>query len=457
MRPLVSLRLATLFLAAASSLAGTGDRDAQQETDGARSQAQAERSEVDASSGRATTRPSGAASKPVAPALPPQDLGRPTTPDGPEMSARPQSGAIRPLGAEAPTANKATTELPSRYEPGQVLVLHSSLAEALAFAEAEASYGFRVRQRSNLDGLGVVLTTLSPPSGLSVPDAITALGSRTPELLAEPNHRFRLGEGSDEGPAAARAMVGWPESRACGSGRRIGLIDTLPDASVPHLADANLTTHSVLADGVVPAPKNHGTALALVLAGRGGVGLLQGAHLFAVGAFRERRDGEVDAVIDRLAAGLNWLAVNRVHVVNLSFSGPHNGVFARILDATSEQGIELVAAAGNDGADHPVTFPASHARVVAVTAIDRDRHVYRRANRGPSIEFAAPGVDLWLPFPKRSGRYYSGTSYAAPFVTAALAAGRSVTELRRSAVDLGARGRDEVFGHGLLQVAGICD
>ena len=96
---------------------------------------------------------------------------------------------------------------------------------------------------------------------------------------------------------------------------------------------------------------------------------------------------------------------------------------------------------------------------MAVTAVSRDGVVYRLANRGDYVDFAAPGVSVR--HAKNGGGYSasSGTSMAAPFVAAALA------ELRRggartadeafqilvdNAEDLGAPGKDPVYGAGLV-------
>jgi subtilisin family serine protease len=104
--------------------------------------------------------------------------------------------------------------------------------------------------------------------------------------------------------------------------------------------------------------------------------------------------------------------------------------------------------------------------VVAVTAIDRNERVYTRANQGDYIGFAAPGVELWTAASISGGRLRSGTSYAAPFVTAALAARRaehpgeplekSLRVLEASAVDLGPEGPDPIFGNGLVRASFVC-
>ena len=99
--------------------------------------------------------------------------------------------------------------------------------------------------------------------------------------------------------------------------------------------------------------------------------------------------------------------------------------------------------------------------VVAVTATDTTNHVYRYAGRGPHIRFAAQGVAV--PATTAAGQLalHSGTSFAAPHVSATLAlcvervgrraAAACVTALERLAVDLGDAGRDPVYGFGLVR------
>jgi len=101
-----------------------------------------------------------------------------------------------------------------------------------------------------------------------------------------------------------------------------------------------------------------------------------------------------------------------------------------------------------------------------VTAVDSDAQPYPDANQGNYIAFAAPGVRVWTAGRPPTGSYQSGTSFAAPFVTAAVGvqladgAGPEAAEitriLARTARDLGPPGRDPIFGWGLLQVATPC-
>jgi subtilisin family serine protease len=125
----------------------------------------------------------------------------------------------------------------------------------------------------------------------------------------------------------------------------------------------------------------------------------------------------------------------------------------------------IVAAAGNGGPKAKPAYPAAHPKVLAVTAIDQRLAPYRHANHGTYIDFAAPGVRLWTAA-HGGGELQSGTSFAAPFITSAvaleIAAGASTDPetlrqlLRKATQDLGAPGRDSVFGWGLVRMRPKC-
>ena len=104
--------------------------------------------------------------------------------------------------------------------------------------------------------------------------------------------------------------------------------------------------------------------------------------------------------------------------------------------------------------------------MIAVTAVDAADTVYRRAGQGPHVDLAAPGVEVWTAASVSGAKPKTGTSFAAPFVTAAAAAALDVqpdlnaetliAKLATSARDLGDPGRDDVYGFGLVQARQIC-
>ena len=147
-------------------------------------------------------------------------------------------------------------------------------------------------------------------------------------------------------------------------------------------------------------------------------------------------------------------------MINISLVGPQNRALKAVIDALLARGHIVVAAVGNDGPARPVGYPAAYEGVIAVTSVDIERRIQIDANRGPEVAFAAIGVDVPVATLKSGYSTATGTSFAAPFVAARLAlmvtqpdvpsSQRAREDLRAEAVDLGAPGRDEVFGYGFI-------
>jgi subtilisin family serine protease len=121
-----------------------------------------------------------------------------------------------------------------------------------------------------------------------------------------------------------------------------------------------------------------------------------------------------------------------------------------------------VAAAGNGGPAARPAFPAAYPGVIAVTAVDENGQVYRRANRGDYIAFAARGVHVASEYESATSKAktVSGTSFASPVVAAAIArrlegsagVGGVIDSLKTEARDLGTPGRDSIYGWGELAI-----
>jgi subtilisin family serine protease len=140
----------------------------------------------------------------------------------------------------------------------------------------------------------------------------------------------------------------------------------------------------------------------------------------------------------------------RPDLVSLSFAGylpfeellPESpasavGMMAEAIQALLAQGSLIVASAGNDGTAAP-TFPAAYPGVIAVAALDERGHPAPYTNHGPWVDACAVGSSVVSLFfedvTDREREFYgiepdtfegwarwSGTSFAAPKVVAALA------------------------------------
>ena len=272
-----------------------------------------------------------------------------------------------------------------------------------------------------------------------------------------------------EGSCETASLVGLsdPGRLQCGETPTIGMIDTAVDLQNEWLRTADIEV--VTQRGEVPRSQsgtNHGTTIASLLVGRGGnerLGLLPGAHVIAIDAFfhDDGNNDKTDAA--SLVDAIHTLTDRGVKVINLSLSGPPNAILENAINNARTQGVVFIAAAGNGGPGAEPSYPAAYPGVIAVTAVDRNLAIYRRASQGSYISLSAPGVHIR---PADGRPAISGTSYAVPFVTAAAALLRArdaflppesiALRLEASARDLGQPGYDTTFGWGLLQAQSLC-
>lgn len=350
--------------------------------------------------------------------------------------------------------------------PPEFVVAVSSTGEIDAIAAA----GFAVVARAPLGLTGGEVARVNPPPGVGLEAARAAVAAIVPGAVLDLNHIYRPNAFLCEGGAcAAFDAIGWPaEAGACGEIPAIGMIDTAVNPDHAGLAGRDVEIVPAASPDRRPSSRIHGTAIANLLVGNPDSrtpGLLPDARLIAVEAFH--RDGRGDAAdAFDLVRAIDLLVARGVGVINMSLAGPDNLLLARIVTDAAGRDVALVAAAGNAGPRAAPLFPAAYPEVIAVTAIDRDNRVFRQAAAGAHIAFAAPGVQLWTAASVSGGRLRSGTSYATPFVTAAVALARAarpgepvdeiVAALVGAAQDLGPPGRDDTFGHGLVRASFSC-
>lgn len=256
-----------------------------------------------------------------------------------------------------------------------------------------------------------------------------------------------------------------PTTAICSEPVKVGIIDTALKLDHPAFKKA-VDNQRIIARNFLPEqvaePDAHGTAIAGLLVGQGDElrPLLPGAHLYAASVFYARKDFAEGASMMNLIRALDWLLSEKVSLINMSLAGPDNHILANVIAKTLANGTAIVAAVGNEGPAAPPLFPAAYPGVVAVTAVDNKQKIYRWANRGDQVYFAAPGVNILSA--RANGGYgrESGTSMAAPVVSAFLACNmqqhdrdEALTLLSAKAIDLGKPGRDAIFGVGLLDPA----
>lgn len=317
--------------------------------------------------------------------------------------------------------------------------LHAEVIEQTGFAE-----------------LGMVLVRFRVPP---LWDSPAALKQRLPAHLHEQLDRNHI-YGAQVSNKTSFIGTALPLMAICNNAVKVGMIDTAINANHPAFANSHIIARDFL-DGKFDAPRAHGTAVAGLLVGQGDVlqPLLPKAQLYVASVFYPRNHYAQGATMMDVVRALNWLVGEKVSAINMSLAGPNNQILRRVIIRVAQQGVAIVAAAGNEGPAAPPMYPAAYADVIAVTAVDREQHIYRWANRGDHIDFAALGVSVTTARSDGGFGRETGTSIATPmvfaFVACELAKQKNtpvniVEQLTAKVIDLGVPGRDPVFGLGLL-------
>jgi serine protease len=287
----------------------------------------------------------------------------------------------------------------------------------------------------------------------------------------------------------------------------LGLID-VPFAAAPELggSDRFVAPRDLIWDDGNPVDLDgHGTHVAgtigqLTNNGIGVAGMAFGVRLMPVKVVAGDWDfvfgSPFDGTDDVVARGIRYAVDNGARVLNMSIgrTGPEAPAIHSALTYAVSKGAFVVVSAGNgfeegNKVERLAEFAPQIDGMVSVGAIGRDRRRAFYSTTGPYVELVAPGgnanvggsegtvlqqtydldlVETFLRGPSRyraprfdafTYQYFQGTSMAAPHVAgfAALLMQQGITSptaieaaMKRTATDLGASGRDDEFGHGLI-------
>jgi len=319
--------------------------------------------------------------------------------------------------------NRKVLDRDSQGQPVRRNELIACDPDSASLAAAQQA-GFRIIgvERQNL--LGVRIVRLATPQGMNVRKGLKELVRVAPNLQADYNHIYE--------PAGAALLPAIGASLATRAavrpGTRIAMIDG-GVASHPSLAAASIEQRGFVGN---PQPTGHGTAVGSLLVGNQGLfrGAARGAQLFVADVYGGNpASGSATAIVEALA----WAASKRPAVINISLVGPPNRSMQRAINAVRARGIAVVAAVGNDGPAAPPQYPASYPGVIAVTGVDAADRALIEAGSAGHLDFAAPGADLVAALPGNGYTPVRGTSFAAPFVAARLAATGSMVRLAAEA------------------------
>jgi len=260
-----------------------------------------------------------------------------------------------------------------------------------------------------------------------------------------------------------------------GDGIKVAVIDTGVNCTHPDLAGQCDGGYDFVNDDNAPSDDNgHGTHVAGTIAAlrnmSGVVGVAPAVRIVPLKVLNAAGSGTFSDVI----AAVQWAAGAGARVTNNSYGSsqnPGSAVEQAFANAAASDVLHI-ASAGNSGRcsgkGDTVGFPAQYTSVVAVAATNSSDGRPCFSSHGPTVEVAAPGVGILSTVPGGYA-YYSGTSMASPHVAgvAALVMSAGIADtggaagvaddvralLGATAQDLGAAGRDSLFGYGLVDAS----
>jgi hypothetical protein len=286
--------------------------------------------------------------------------------------------------------------------------------------------------------------------------------------------------------AATASPIAMPQAQA--QGVTVAVVDTGVDLTHPEFAGRILpgvcfsTTTCPTAVRTGDDDNHHGSHVAGIIAaannGVGMTGVAPTARILPVKVLAANGSGTTTTI----AQGVDFARINRARVINMSLGGGGGSTTLLTALRNARAGSVLVAAAGNDGNAYRPLWPAAYATdtliagsMLIVGSVNSSNVISRFSNTPGTGGCVGTGAaqrcwrDFFVVAPGenivstgKDGNYVrmSGTSMATPYVSgvAALVIGRSphltpaqvVDIIKRSAVDLGARGVDAVYGWGLV-------
>lgn len=289
------------------------------------------------------------------------------------------------------------------------------------------------------------------PQGPTYPKPADTTSADTTEIT--PNDR---GFNSQYYLREINATKAW--NTTVGTSLLVGILDTGVNASHPDL------------DGKISASANsdyltdqigHGTEVAGIIAARtnnnqGIAGIAWNTKLLPIRITDEDGVARVSTVV----SALDEAYASGVKIIQISLStNQFSQTLKNAIQEANDRGILIVSTSGNTGVEE-LRFPAAFDNVVGVGAVNQNKIKESYSTTGEHVSLVAPGASIYTTSLNSGYAAVTGTSFAAPQIAGAAALVWSIApeltneEVRQvlfdSAEDLGDKGKDKLYGYGLL-------
>ncbi|WP_151898648.1 S8 family peptidase [Clostridium thermosuccinogenes] len=240
----------------------------------------------------------------------------------------------------------------------------------------------------------------------------------------------------------------------------IAIIDTGIDLTQPDFQRIHIKTYSVLNENEPDNDNEHGTMVAKLICNSKLINQ-KNANITSNITFHviDIGDGK-NLTIQKLVDGIDLALKLKVDIINLSLGTYKNDetLKAKIQEVVDER-IIIVCASGDD-ATKQYLYPASYEGVISVSCTDMNNVNLLNNNMNDKIIVCAPGEKI--PVGENSGKIKitNGSSAASAIVTDVIIVLKSIKPslnsydiidiFKKTSMDLGDKGRDEIYGYGLV-------
>jgi thermitase len=206
----------------------------------------------------------------------------------------------------------------------------------------------------------------------------------------------------------------------------------------------------------------HSTYIAGIMVGaKGNYGITGIAYNAKIVPIKITMDSSGSVNSSKIAECIRYVADKGIRIVNVSYSNvANNQIIVDAANYAASKSTIVVYGAGNTNSKLEGENVSS---ILVASGIDFKNKKSELSSYGKYVDFAMPSQDIITT--GEGGRYssVSGTSYASPMLAATIALMLSIKPnisneqvfevLKSSAIDLGEKGYDEIYGSGTLNVA----
>ncbi|MBQ3378426.1 MAG: S8 family serine peptidase [Clostridia bacterium] len=299
-------------------------------------------------------------------------------------------------------------------------------------------------------------------------------------IYVEPDYTATLCDLEDE----AEICDGWPYEAMNvayadsvgldGSGVCIGVIDSGVDLLNPDLKNANICAGYDYVENTTQMKDDvyHGTKVMQMICGDknelGVTGMARGAKIVPLRCFSATKNPNVSNLVKIIDDAVN---VYGCDVINMSWSvDVKSAALYNAIERAYSAGVVLVAASGNVSSGAPqgtVLYPAAYEHVLGVSSVNKALSYVSSAQHTVAVDVCAPGAYITFTGADEESITSTGTSFAAPCVTAAAAVILQLAPdmdnadmlwlFKERAIDLGDEGYDNYYGCGFISFDKLID